>query len=463
MGQTLSEPVVEKHSQSGDGDDIIFGVSSMQGWRISMEDAHACVLDLHAATENGKSTPQDKRLSFFGVYDGHGGEKVAVYAGDHLHEIVAKQEAFKEGDIKKALQDGFLATDRAILSDPKYEEEVSGCTASVGIISKNKIYVANSGDSRSVLGIKGRAKPLSYDHKPQNEAEKARIQAAGGFVDFGRVNGNLALSRAIGDFEFKKSAELPPEHQIVTAFPDVEIHDINGDDEFLVIACDGIWDCQSSQAVIEFVRRGIVAKQDLASICENMMDNCLASNSDTGGVGCDNMTMIVIGLLQGRTKEQWYEDIAKRVANGEGPCAPPEYAEFRGPGVHHRIDDSPDDIDMDLDHRFRPNSGLGGRIILLGDGTEISTADADSEMFDHDDEDKDLDSQVDKFHKGESNGTARNAREETPGPTPQKNASESPSSVKTEKSESVEQPPTEKKDTTVPEKITNVASPAVEK
>ena len=71
-------------------------------------------------------------------------------------------------------------------------------------------------------------------------AEKARIQAAGGFVDFGRVNGNLALSRAIGDFEFKKSAELPPEHQIVTAFPDVEIHEINEDDEFLVVACDGM-------------------------------------------------------------------------------------------------------------------------------------------------------------------------------------------------------------------------------
>ena len=70
-------------------------------------------------------------------------------------------------------------------------------------------------------------------------AEKARIQAAGGFVDFGRVNGNLALSRAIGDFEFKKSAELPPEQQIVTAFPDVEVHDISEDDEFLVIACDG--------------------------------------------------------------------------------------------------------------------------------------------------------------------------------------------------------------------------------
>jgi serine/threonine protein phosphatase PrpC len=71
--------------------------------------------------------------------------------------------------------------------------------------------------------------------------EKARIVAAGGFVDFGRVNGNLALSRAIGDFEFKKSADLSPEQQIVTAFPDVVTHEITGDDEFLVIACDGVY------------------------------------------------------------------------------------------------------------------------------------------------------------------------------------------------------------------------------
>jgi protein phosphatase PTC2/3 len=177
--------------------------------------------------------------------------------------------------------------------------------------------------------------------------EKARITAAGGFVDFGRVNGNLALSRAIGDFEFKKSAELAPEQQIVTAYPDVVTHEISDDDEFLVIACDGtssrysfacgtffdsdlsagIWDCQSSQAVVEFVRRGIAAKQDLDKICENMMDNCLASNSETGGVGCDNMTMIIIGFLRGKTKEEWYEEVARRVANGDGPCAPPEYGE----------------------------------------------------------------------------------------------------------------------------------------
>jgi len=59
-----------------------------------------------------------------------------------------------------------------------------------------------------------------------------------------------------------------------------------------------------------------------------MMDNCLASNSETGGVGCDNMTMAVVALLRGQSKEQWYKKIADRVANGDGPCAPPEYGKF---------------------------------------------------------------------------------------------------------------------------------------
>jgi serine/threonine protein phosphatase PrpC len=81
----------------------------------------------------------------------------------------------------------------------------------------------------------------SYTSANLSSGEKARITAAGGFVDFGRVNGNLALSRAIGDFEFKKSAELSPEQQIVTAYPDVIVHEIADDDEFLVIACDGMF------------------------------------------------------------------------------------------------------------------------------------------------------------------------------------------------------------------------------
>jgi protein phosphatase PTC2/3 len=90
----------------------------MQGWRISMEDAHAAVLDLQPETEGKEHTPAppDKRLAYFGVYDGHGGEKVAQFAGESIHKIVAKQDAFKSGDMEQALKDGFLATDRAILN-----------------------------------------------------------------------------------------------------------------------------------------------------------------------------------------------------------------------------------------------------------------------------------------------------------------------------------------------------------
>ncbi|KAI0012310.1 PP2C-domain-containing protein [Xylariaceae sp. FL0662B] len=420
MGQTLSEPVVDKISDKGEDDRLLYGVSAMQGWRISMEDAHCTVLDLLTPQNDCDKNTHPSRLSFFGVFDGHGGDKVAQFAGKNIHDILKKQDTFKAGNYEQSLKDTFLATDRAILSDPQYEEEVSGCTACCGLINGEKIFIANAGDSRSVLGVKGRAKPLSFDHKPQNEGEKARITAAGGFVDFGRVNGNLALSRAIGDFEFKKSAELAPEQQIVTAYPDVVMHEISDDDEFLVIACDGIWDCQSSQAVIEFVRRGIAAKQDLDKICENMMDNCLASNSETGGVGCDNMTMIVVGFLRGRSKEEWYEEVASRVAKGDGPCAPPEYAEFRGPGVHHTFDDSDSGYDVDMENKSK-TFGIGGykgRIIFLGDGTEVLTDSDDTEMFDNSEEDKDLASQVSKNSSTEGADESTTPPPRAPSPPP---------------------------------------------
>ena len=75
-----------------------------------------------------------------------------------------------------------------------------GCTATVILITKTHIFCANSGDSRTVLARSQGCLPLSEDHKPDNEIEKARIEAAGGFVAENRVNGNLALSRALGDF-----------------------------------------------------------------------------------------------------------------------------------------------------------------------------------------------------------------------------------------------------------------------
>lgn len=101
---------------------------------------------------------------------------------------------------------------------------------------------------------------LSFDHKPNNEKETQRIKDAGGWVAFNRVNGSLALSRALGDFVYKQNEEKKPEEQIVTAYPDVETVDLTDDHEFIVLACDGIWDVMSNERVVEFVRQRIAQK-----------------------------------------------------------------------------------------------------------------------------------------------------------------------------------------------------------
>lgn len=98
----------------------------------------------------------------------------------------------------------------------------AGATAVVAVMIGKKLMVANAGDSRAVLCRDGAAFALSYDHKPQQEREMSRIRKAGGFVNqFGRVNGNLNLSRSVGDLKYKQAHFLPPAEQMITAEPDV--------------------------------------------------------------------------------------------------------------------------------------------------------------------------------------------------------------------------------------------------
>jgi serine/threonine protein phosphatase PrpC len=99
----------------------------------------------------------------------------------------------------------------------------AGCTAIVAVLIGRTLTVANAGDSRAVLcRAGGRAEPLSFDHKPNQDREMARIGKAGGFVNqFGRVNGNLNLSRSIGDLKYKQMPGLTPAEQMITAEPDI--------------------------------------------------------------------------------------------------------------------------------------------------------------------------------------------------------------------------------------------------
>jgi protein phosphatase 2C family protein 2/3 len=129
--------------------------------------------------------------------------------------------------------------------------EEKGCTANVILYvpedtANNQpamVYCANAGDSRSVLGSMGKATALSFDHKPTNPSERTRIQRAGGFVNAeGRVNGNLNLSRAIGDLTYKKNRRIPAKEQQITSFPDVRQMPLNAKTDFIVMGCDGIWE-----------------------------------------------------------------------------------------------------------------------------------------------------------------------------------------------------------------------------
>ncbi|KAH0484384.1 MAG: hypothetical protein KVP17_004759 [Porospora cf. gigantea B] len=206
-----------------------------------------------------------------------------------------------------------------------WDPEGCGCTAVVVAHVRGTspcLVVANAGDSRAVASRKGEAVALTMDHKPMQSRELARIKAAGGTVNCGRVDGNLNLSRSLGDLFYKKDAAIPAREQRISAYPDVTVTPLQKDDDFVILACDGIWDCQSNQDAVNFVRSRLTeyrkekpAPADheiLTRICEEMCDACVADTpfETEGGVGCDNMTMMVVLLNHenddGRGKEVFY-------------------------------------------------------------------------------------------------------------------------------------------------------------
>jgi protein phosphatase 1G len=180
----------------------------------------------------------------------------------------------------------------------------AGCTAVVALLHERELFVANAGDSRAVLCRAGAAVPLSEDHKPASARERERIVAAGGFLSdvagVCRVNGNLNLSRAIGDHRYKGNADLAPAAQIITAEPDVERVAITPEDRFLVLACDGVWDVMSNEEVVAFVGEQLDAGASPTAAASALLDACLASDPrETRGVGCDNQTAVIIVLKDG--------------------------------------------------------------------------------------------------------------------------------------------------------------------
>lgn len=444
MGNLLGAPVTEKETIVGESSDgLMWGVTSMQGWRIHMEDAHVAETRLYAAelvgaggttagnvaaapsnsAKNGSNTYKHIDLpghSIFACFDGHGGTFAAQYSGRNLCRVLSRQPKFvlyakfmeeraeKEKLLTKsrervqyittgleyiegALRDTFVELDREIASalqgaripeaDTPYHKEGpsnaanagggdgmdfiegagqdgtsdadstlqllekegdSGTTACVVIIAPQWVVCANAGDSRSVFSKHGhKAVPLSYDHKPDDEEEERRIRAAGGYVAGGRVEGDLAVSRGLGDFRFKNmttvlagadgaqnnekdQSMVEPDDQKVSPVPDVIIQNRSADkDEFIVVACDGIWDVQTNyeavKSVAEMFEEG---ESDLGLICEELCDNCLSMGSK------DNMTSIVVKFE------------GQKVGSGGGVTARRQLRDSANPSGNNNTDNS---------------------------------------------------------------------------------------------------------------------------
>ncbi|XP_077193594.1 protein phosphatase 1B isoform X1 [Paroedura picta] len=293
MGAFLDKPKTEKHNAHGTGNGLRYGLSSMQGWRVEMEDAHTAVVGIPHGLED---------WSFFAVYDGHAGSRVANYCSNHLLEHITNNEDFRGTEqpgsalepsvenVKSGIRTGFLKIDEYMrnFSDLRNGMDRSGSTAVGVMISPEHIYFINCGDSRAVLYRNGQVCFSTQDHKPCNPREKERIQNAGGSVMIQRVNGSLAVSRALGDYDYKCVDGKGPTEQLVS--PEPEVYEIvrAEEDEFVVLACDGIWDVMSNEELCEFVKSRLEVSDDLEKVCNWVVDTCLHKGSR------DNMSIVLV-------------------------------------------------------------------------------------------------------------------------------------------------------------------------
>jgi len=293
MGAFLDKPKVEKTNEEGKGNEMEYAVSSMQGWRVDMEDSHTA-----------KSViPQLPNWSFFAVFDGHAGSKVAEHSSKELINEIMSQKYMKDlvsgkeqedpGKIIEAVKESFILIDKKMrdLHDKMDGFGNSGSTSTCVLVSPTNYYFINCGDSRGLLFSDGKVTFATDDHKPSNTGEKERIEKAGGSVIIQRVNGSLAVSRALGDYDYKSVAFLGPKKQMVSSEPDVTTikRDLSKD-QFIVLACDGIFDVSTNDELGSFILSRLEITDNFTKICNDVVDLSLSKGSR------DNMTLILLAL-----------------------------------------------------------------------------------------------------------------------------------------------------------------------
>ncbi|KAG0013864.1 Protein phosphatase 2C 1 [Podila clonocystis] len=243
--------------------------------RRTMEDTHAFIYNYEGITGHG----------FFAIFDGHAGKSAADWCGQHFHEVLGRILEERGGeqdvDVQELVNDAFLAVDEQ-LAVALQQGRASGCTAIMAYIRKEGnarvLYTGNVGDARAVLCHKGKAVRLSYDHKGSDTTEAQRILDVGGFVMNNRVNGVLAVTRALGDSSMK---------EFVIGAPYTTRTEVGPDNPYLILACDGLWDVCSDQEAVDLIK-DVVCPSKASQI---LLDHALQKFST------DNISVMVVRLL----------------------------------------------------------------------------------------------------------------------------------------------------------------------
>jgi len=243
-----------------------------------MEDEH----DVKLGVGNGKNR------NFFGIYDGHSGNKAAEWCAKHLCNYVENLDVLNQETISKSM----VEADKAFLNSGI--DVLNGTTVVFAITELTddnswNVTVANLGDSRCIIGNYSNPnfKCMTTDHKPTDEEETKRVIAAGGVVMCKRVDGLLAVSRSIGDGTYKDNAALPPEKQKVIPIPDITKIELN-DDNFIFICCDGIFESFTNDEAMKFIYEKSKTTEDICEILSELLFAVLTKGSK------DNMSAMIV-------------------------------------------------------------------------------------------------------------------------------------------------------------------------
>jgi len=260
---------------------IEYGFAEHQGKRSEMEDIHVI--------ENIGN------WHIFCICDGHGGRGIVDLVASTLKQhlltpIVASLEEKKSGQWRQEIRKLFAKYDRYLYDQDKKKE--SGCTFNCVLYNTQTqtLILINLGDSRSAVLCNQKEIHQTIDQKPASAIEQKRISLAHGCVSMGRVNGVLAVARALGDFSLKTYRQLPydPVRGCVSAIPDVFVFNTSSCNTLdIVLACDGIWDVLSSNDLFNI---SLISSSSVSIAAQTCLETAYALESS------DNMSIFVISI-----------------------------------------------------------------------------------------------------------------------------------------------------------------------